>query len=149
MRSVDDRNLRHVQDSCQQLIESRFADGEAYAGAAAMLLADGTVLVGTAPDFPNASVELCHETEPLCAAYRLGQRVVASICLSRHVDGRMLVFSPCGVCRERLASHGPEALVAVADPEDPTVPVWKQLKEIHLHHWVTPLMNASEAARWK
>ena len=37
-----------------------------------MLLADDTVLVGTAPEVLNAGVELCHETEPFCAAYRMG-----------------------------------------------------------------------------
>ncbi len=54
--------------SCKDLIDSRFpADGDN--GAAAMLLADGTILTGTAPDAVNASVEVCHEIEPYCGAY--------------------------------------------------------------------------------
>lgn len=59
--------------SCKDLIDSRFpADGDN--GAAAMLLAYGTILTGTAPDAVNASVEVCHEIEPYCGAYRLNQR---------------------------------------------------------------------------
>lgn len=103
-----------------------------------MLLADDTVLVGTAPEVLNAGVELCHETEPFCSAYRMGQRLVASICLARHPDGRYLVLNPCGVCRERLAIHGPGVMVAVAHPDDPTTPTWKRLKDVHLDYWVTP-----------
>lgn len=113
-----------------------------------MLLADGTVLAGTAPEVANSGVALCHETEPYCAAYRLDQRIVASICLSRHVDGRYLVLSPCGICRERLAVHGPNVMVATADPADPTVPVWKKLKDVHLAYWPTPFMKPGEATGW-
>jgi cytidine deaminase len=101
-----------------------------------MLLADGTILTGTAPDAANASVEVCHELEPYCAAYRLNQRVVASVCLHRQPGGRTLVLSPCGVCRERLAVHGPAVLVAVADRSDPTTVVWKTLKEVLPDYWM-------------
>lgn len=113
-----------------------------------MLLADDTVLVGTAPEVLNAGVELCHETKPFCAAHHMGQRIVASICLARHPDGQYLVFSPCGVCRERLAVHGPDVMVAVAHPDDLTTPTWKRLKYVHLDFRVTPLMEAEEAAGW-
>jgi cytidine deaminase len=70
------------------------------------MLEDGTILTGTAPDAVNASVEVCHEIEPSCGAYRLNQRVVASVCLHRQLGGRTVVLSPCGVCRERLAVYG-------------------------------------------
>ena len=101
------------------LIEQRFPAGDS--GAAAMLLADGTVLTGTAPRASNSAVQVCHEIEPYCGAFRLNQRVVASVCLHREPSGRTLVLSPCGVCRERLAMHGPDVLVAVADHRDPTI----------------------------
>jgi len=48
-----------------------------------MLLADGTILTGTARDAVNPSVNVCHEIEPYCGAYRLDQPVVTSICLHR------------------------------------------------------------------
>lgn len=140
--------LSQLRDECQQFIEDRFPADQPYMGAAAMLLPDGTVLAGTAPEVANSGVALCHETEPYCAAYRLDQRIVASICLSRLVDGRYLVLSPCGICRERLAVHGPDVMVATADPADPTVPVWKKLKDVHLAYWPTPFMKPGEAAGW-
>lgn len=114
-----------------------------------MRLDDGSVWIGTTPEVRNAGVELCHETEPFCAAYRRGQRILASICLSRDPDGKYLVLSPCGICRERLAIHGPDVIVAVASSEDATVPTWKKLKDIHLDYWATAVMSAEESAGWQ
>ena len=112
-----------------------------------MLLADGTILTGTSPDAANSSVEVCHEIEPYCGAFRLGQSVVASVCLHRTSDGRFLVLSPCGVCRERLAVHGPDVLVAVADETDPTVVQWETLKDVLPHYWLTVFPEETEAWR--
>ena len=55
----------------------------------------------------------------------------------------MVVLNPCGVCRERLAVHGPEVLVAVADPLDPTVIVWKRLKVVLPDYWITAFQTSS------
>ena len=112
---MDHSLLDATATACEELIGLRFPDDDHH-GAAAMLLADGTILTGTAPDAVNPSVEVCHEVEPFCAAYRLNQPVVASICLHRQPGGRVVVLSPCGVCRERLAVHGPDVRVAVAAP---------------------------------
>ena len=133
-------------DACRTLIGSRFPDGSER-GAAAMLLADGTILTGTSPDAANSSVEVCHEIEPYCGAFRLGQSIVASVCLHRDSDGRFLVLSPCGVCRERLAVHGPDVLVAVADESDPTVVQWETLKDVLPHYWLTVFPEETEAWR--
>ncbi|SDT13010.1 cytidine deaminase [Microlunatus soli] len=125
-----------VTEACRTLITERFADGQ-EAGAAAMLLADGTILTGTAPEVLNPSVESCHELEPFAAAYRLGQPILASICLHRRGDGSFVVLSPCGVCRERLAIHGPDVRVAVTIPDDPTVVSWEPLSAVLPHYWMT------------
>ncbi|RRD46882.1 cytidine deaminase [Tessaracoccus sp. OH4464_COT-324] len=114
-----------------------------------MLLADGSIVVGTAPQVLNPSVELCHETEPFCAAHRLNQRIVASICLSRDASGRHLILSPCGVCRERLAIHGPDIIVGVASREDPTTWLWKKLGDIHVDYWATVFLEPDEAQGWR
>jgi cytidine deaminase len=135
-----------VVDACRTLIDSRFPD-DSERGAAAMLLADGTILTGTSPDAANSSVEVCHEIEPYCGAFRLGQSIVASVCLHRVADGRFLVLSPCGVCRERLAVHGPDVLVAVADETDPTVVQWVTLKDVLPHYWLTVFPEETEAWR--
>lgn len=76
VRIVDDEALDTVVEACRALIESRFED-EDHQGAAAMLLADGSIVTGTAPEAVNPSVEVCHEIEPYCAAYRLDQHIVA------------------------------------------------------------------------
>lgn len=133
---MDEELLDETVDACRSLIAQRFPDDGDH-GAAAMLLADGTVLTGTAPDAVNPSVEVCHEVEPYCGAFRLGQPVVASVCLHREPGGREVVLSPCGVCRERLAVHGPGVLVAVAAPDDPTALVWKELREVLPDYWMT------------
>ena len=128
--------LNRTVDACRGLIEHRFP-GREERGAAAMLLADGTVLTGTAPDAVNPAVEVCHEIEPYAAAFRLDQEILASVCLHREEAGRFLVLSPCGVCRERLAVHGPDVLVGVAGGEDPTQVVWKPLREVLPDYWMT------------
>lgn len=133
---MDESALAATVAACKALIGTRFPDGDDR-GAAAMLLEDGTILTGTAPDAVNPSVEVCHEIEPYCGAYRLDQRIVASVCLHRESGGRNVVLSPCGVCRERLAVHGPKVLVAVADRQDPTVVVWKPLRDVLPDYWMT------------
>jgi len=112
-----------------------------------MLLADGTILTGTANEAINPSVEVCHEVEPYCAAFRLGQPVVASVCLHRQPGGQVVVQSPCGVCRERLAVHGPAVMVGVADSRDSTVIVWKVLKDVLPDYWMTAV-PAEVAPGW-
>ena len=142
---VDEADLSAAVDACRSLLRDRFHDDDHH-GAAAMLLDDGTILTGTAPDVINPSVEVCHETEPYCAAFRLGRAIVASVCLHREPGGRTVVLSPCGVCRERLAVHGPNVLVAVADTEDPALIIWKPLKEVLPDYWMTVFPDEIDAA---
>ena len=132
---MEKADLAAAIDACLSLIRDRFPDDDHH-GAAAMLLDDGTILTGTAPDAINPSVEVCHETEPHCAAYRRGRHIVASMCLHREPGCRTVVLSPCGVCRERLAAHGPNLLVAVADAQDPTLVVWKPLRDVLPNYWM-------------
>lgn len=127
--------LSATDEACRELIASRFPD-PSHRGAAAMLLADGTILTGTTPDAINPSVELCHEVGPYCEAFRLQQPVLASICVHRTPDGGHRVMSPCGVCRERLATHGPEVLVAVPEAGAVERAQWITLREALPHYWM-------------
>jgi cytidine deaminase len=142
---VNEADLFAAIDACRLLIRDRFHDDD-HRGAAAMLLDDGTILTGTEPDAINPSVEVCHETKPYCAAFRLGRSIAASVCLHREPGGRTVVLSPCGVCRERLAVHGPNVLVAVADPEYPVLVVWKPLKEVLPDYWMAIFPDEIDAA---
>jgi cytidine deaminase len=56
------------------------------------------------------------------------------------------VLSPCGVCRERLAMHGPDVLVAVADHRDPTILLWKPLKDLLPDYWLTAFPSEIDPA---
>jgi cytidine deaminase len=143
---VNEADLGSVLDACSALIESRFHDDDHH-GAAAVLLDDGTIVTGTAPEAINSSVQVCHETEPYCAAFRLSRSVLASACLHRLPGGRTVVLSPCGVCRERLAVHGPDVLVAVADEDDPTIVVWKALRDVLPDYWMKVFPDEIDA-RW-
>ena len=131
---MDEDLLRETVAACRSLIEDRFPDGDN--GAAAMLLDDDTIVTGTAPAAVNPAVQVCHETEPYLAAFRRGRKVIASVCLHRE-NGSILVLSPCGVCRERLAAHGPDLLVAVPDSEDPGQVAWKPLSVLLPSYWPT------------
>ena len=135
MPATPDR-LESTLAACRNLIATRFAADESR-GAAAVLLDDGTILTGTSPDFLNSSTTLCHEAEPYCAAFRLDRTILASVCLHRFEDGRHVVLSPCGVCRERLAGHGPDVLVAVPGSSDGTEVRWVTLREALPHYWLT------------
>lgn len=142
---MDEAALAATVAACQELIEQRFPAESV--GAAAVLLADGMILTGTSPDFQNSSVTVCHETEPYCAAFRLDQQILASVCLHRTEDGRFIVLSPCGVCRERLADHGPEVLVAVPQsPQQPTQLQWVRLAEALPHYWLA--VFGEDAGSW-
>ena len=131
--------------ACRNLIDLRFPDSDG--GAAAMLTASGEILLGTAPEAFNPAVEVCHETEPYCAAHRLGESIVATICLYREPGSPEKVLAPCGVCQERLATHGPGVLAAVPQ-EHSTTPGWVPLRDLMPHYWLhafddTPAMWTS------
>lgn len=71
---------------------------------------------------------------------------MASVCLHRFEDGRHIVLSPCGICRERLAGHGPDVLVAVAGSPDGSELRWVTLREALPHYWLTAIPE--EAPEW-
>jgi cytidine deaminase len=115
-----------------ELVRERFGD-EAWAGAAAVRLDDGAIVTSTAPDSLNDSVALCHETGALCEAFKLGKRVVASVCVTLDPEGRFLVLAPCGVCQERLFLYGPDVEVGVGQLDGS----WQStsLAQLQPHYW--------------
>lgn len=106
--------------------------------AAAAYLEDGSILTGVALDNFNASLNLCAETGPICAAYTQGARIVASICVSRE-PGRtgFTVLSPCGACQERLAVWGPTVEVGVNDPASSAGWSSRTLLDVNPYYWAT------------
>jgi len=122
---------------------ARFPSG--YSGAAAIKTNTGRTLTSVCLDPPNAAAALCHEAGAYCEANRLGERVVASVCVSRSDPGKsFLILSPCGICQERLAMWGPEVEVAVAVPGSPGAWQSKRLANLQPHYWRNAVTDAGE-----
>ena len=122
---------------------SRFPVG--YAGAAAVRTNVGRVLTSVCLDPPNSGAGLCHETGAICEANRLGESVIASVCVSRSEPGKeFLILAPCGICQERLWLWGPEVEVAVAVPNEPTKWQSKLLRELQPHYWRNAVADAAK-----
>jgi cytidine deaminase len=122
---------------------SRFPTG--YAGAAAVRTDSGRTLTSVCFDPPNTGAALCHETGAYCEANRLGESVVASVCVSRSEPGKhFLILAPCGICQERLALWGPNVEVAVAVPGAPGKWQSKRLSDLQPHYWRNAVADASE-----
>ncbi|MEH0577719.1 cytidine deaminase [Streptomyces sp. B21-108] len=122
-------------DAAIELARTRFP-GEDWSGAAALRLDDGTILTSVAPDVPNTAVSLCHETGAICEAFKLGRRVVASVCVTAADDNRgYWILAPCGVCQERLFTYGPDVEVPVPDPKDPHRWHTLRLRDVQPHRF--------------
>lgn len=125
--------LNELVRQVKALATERFP--ESFEGAAGMLLENGTIVTSTAPTAANPSVEICHETGAYCEAFKRRKNIVASVCLHHAGHEQFVVLSPCGVCMERLAVHGPEVSVGVPAQGDSTEVSWVPLKQAHPFYW--------------
>jgi cytidine deaminase len=125
---------QRLVDAAIDFVERRFP-GEAWAGAAAMYTEDAEILISTTPDFANSAVALCYEVGAICDAYANDKNIVATVCVSRAEDGRIVILPACGVCQERLWHWGGSIEVAVPLDDDSTK--WKAvtLAEMAPHYW--------------
>lgn len=124
-------------DAAVRLLNARFPGRGGIA--AAMYTDRGTLLTGVnfEPDWGGGG--FCAETGPIAEATKLGERVVASACVSRlGGDAPILVLAPCGICQERLFHFGPEVTVAVHDASRPAGWSARTLREVQPYHWVNP-----------
>ena len=126
-------------EAAKNFVQLRFPT-ESWAGAAAMYTDQGSLLISTAPDAVNASVELCHETGAICEAHKLNERVTATVCVSRDDQGIFHILSPCGVCQERLFYWGKDIETAVPSEGDSTNWQMKTLNELQPYYWRNALL---------
>jgi cytidine deaminase len=120
-------------DAAIDLATTRFA-GEPWSGAAAVRLDDGAILTSTGPDAPNVAASLCHETGAICEAFKLGRRIIATVCVTAApTPGNYWILAPCGICQERLFAHGPDVEVGVPEPGDPTHWQTLRLRDVQPH----------------
>ena len=127
-------------EAAKAFVQTRFGDA-AWAGASAMYTEDGEILISTAPEARNASVELCHEVGAICEAHKLGKKIVATVCVSRDDKGQFHILTPCGVCQERLFVWGGEVEAAVPTDGDSTQWRAKSLNEIQPYYWRKPFLK--------
>jgi cytidine deaminase len=122
-------------DAAIDLMNKRFPKDE-EAGAAAMYTEGGEILTSVSPDIPNEVAALCHETGALCEAYKLGQKVTASVCVNRAANSETIrILTPCGICQERFFMWGPDVEVAVPDPQNSSKWIAKKLNEVQPYYW--------------
>ncbi len=127
-------------ESAKAFVQLRFPT-QPWAGAAALYTEDGQILVSTAPTFPSASVELCHEAGALCEAFKLDKKITATVCVSRDESGKFHILTPCGVCQERLMLYGSDVEAAVPLDVDSTKWQVKTLNELQPYYWRKPFLK--------
>ncbi|MCB9025214.1 MAG: cytidine deaminase [Bdellovibrionaceae bacterium] len=139
MHEVD----KKLFETALKFLDERFPN-EPWQGVAAMYVESGEILLSMALDFPNDSVSLCHETGALCEAYKLGQKITASICISGDDKGKVHVLTPCGVCQERLFTYGSDVSIAVLKEENSMK--WRsiRLKKARPYYWRKPFLDSEE-----
>ncbi len=130
---------QNLFDSVVAFIEQRFGKNS-DTGAAGIYTESGKLIISTAPDTLNDSVSLCHETGAYCEAYKLNEKVVASVCVHQGKDGKNIVLSPCGVCQERLFFYGEDVEVGIPNLDGPAIFKSIKLKEVQPYHWRNILM---------
>lgn len=95
------------------LLDSRYRVG-VHEVAAALRLADGTVVTGVHVEATAGRASVCAESAALSAAVVVGSSVVSVVGVLRRPGGSLHVIEPCGVCAELLTDHAPDASVWVA-----------------------------------
>jgi cytidine deaminase len=121
-------------DAAVAFLEKRFGKN-CNEGAAAIYTDSGKILTSTAPETLNDGSSLCHEVGAYCEAFKLNEKITASICVHQDENGKNLVLTPCGICQERLFLYGGEVSVGVPNPNDPSKWEAKLLKEVQPFYW--------------
>jgi cytidine deaminase len=121
-------------DAVTAFAAERFPTGEAIVGA--VKTDSGRLLTSVYVEAATDTAHLCAETGAICEAHKLGERVVATICVYRQTpEHPFRIVPPCGLCQERLAFWGLDVNVAV--PGDRPGEVWasRDLRDLHPYDW--------------
>lgn len=109
---MDDSD-RELLEVATTLLAARYRAG-VHEVAAALRLADGSVVTGLHVEASAGRASVCAESAALSAAVVAGQPVVSVVGVLRRPAGSRHLIEPCGVCAELLADHAPDARVWVA-----------------------------------
>ncbi|MFJ4220094.1 hypothetical protein [Curtobacterium luteum] len=108
-----DAGDRELLATATAVLDTRYRQGM-HEVAAALRLADGSVVTGIHVEASAGRASVCAESAALSAAIVTGSPVVAVVGVLRRPTGSRHLIEPCGVCAELLADHAPGARVWVA-----------------------------------
>lgn len=92
--------------------ERAYAPYSDYKVGAALLVADGTVILGCNVENAAYPACICAERVALTAAVAQGHRTFVAIAVATRDGG-----SPCGTCRQVMAELGPDMAVHISDDQ--------------------------------
>jgi cytidine deaminase len=102
-----------VEALVAQALQARvraYAPYSRYRVGAAVLAADGSVIVGCNVENASYPATICAERVALTAAVAQGQRAFVALAVATEDGG-----SPCGICRQVMAELGPDMVVYISD----------------------------------
>lgn len=102
-----------AQELVAQALEARqraYIPYSHYAVGAAVLAADGSVILGCNVENASYPATICAERVALTAALAQGKRNFVAIAVATENGG-----SPCGICRQVMAELGPQMTVYIAN----------------------------------
>ncbi|MGL4337584.1 MAG: cytidine deaminase [Turicibacter sp.] len=115
-----------------EFILKRYPKG--WGGAAIIHTEDDQYFTSVAIDTANSSVELCIEVGAMCEAHKFNVRVTHCLCVVRDDEfSEFKVFTPCGVCQERLRFWGKDVRVGVTTPDNTLKFI--SLNDLQPYHW--------------
>jgi len=95
-----------------QAMQQAYAPYSSYLVGAAVLAADGTVIVGCNVENASYPATICAERVALTAAIAQGKREFVAIAVATVNGG-----TPCGICRQVMAELGPDMVVYISDTD--------------------------------
>jgi cytidine deaminase len=127
---------QELVDAAIALALGRYPTGEAIA--AALRTSSGRILTSVCAEARVDSANLCAETGAICEAHKIGESIVASVCLYRESErDQFRVLAACGICQERLAYWGLNVQIAVPLQEVDNEKIWqiKTLRQLRPFYW--------------
>jgi len=90
--------------------QNAYAPYSHYLVGAALLLADGSVVLGCNVENASYGATICAERVALTSAVAQGKQTFVAIAVATKNGG-----SPCGICRQVMAELGPDMTVYIAN----------------------------------
>lgn len=113
---------RDLLDRAREAASRAYAPYSRFRVGAALLFADGTVLVACNVENASYGLSMCAERSAISAMVAQGLREPVAVAV---VGARGEDFSqpcpPCGACRQTLMEFNPDMRVVLASPEGPVV----------------------------